>query len=96
MNFGEASTTILSDTKPKSARKISDFNEHMLERELAAGTPSVTQDRSPTPELINRPSNRQPFNQLQLKQAPHLPNMKRKEPKLDEFFKSILIVDKVD
>lgn len=87
--MNEASTAVLSDTKMRP-RKISDFNEYMLDKELVAMTPSMAADKSPLPELINRPQVRQPFHQLQLKHGQNA-----RAPKLDEYFKSKVVVNKV-
>ena len=44
-----------------------------------------------TTDTVNRPQTRHPFGQLQQKHAA----AKNKEIKLDEYFKSVLVVDKV-
>lgn len=88
-HINDASMTVLSDTKIRP-RKISDFNEYMLDRELVALTPPMAPDKSPAPELINRPIVRQPFHPLQLKQGQNA-----RAPKLDEYFQSKVIVNKV-
>lgn len=90
-NLAESTTAPLSESRNRP-RKISGFDECMLDNEFFAPTPSNMADRSPVPELVNRPPVRMPFHQLQLKQNQVV---KAKGPKLDEFFKSILIVDKV-
>lgn len=92
--IAESTTAPLSESRNRQ-RKISDFDECLMDKEFFIPTPSNIIDRSPAPELVNRPPVRQPFNQLQLKQNQQV-SVKTKEPKLDEFFKSILIVDKVD
>lgn len=86
--INDASTTILSEHKSKP-KKITDFDEFMLDKELVAMTPSAV-DKSPVPELTSRPQVRLPFHQLQLKQGAG-----NKNPKLDDFFKSKIVVNKV-
>ena len=88
-HMNDGSTTALSDTRVRP-RKISDFNEYMLDRELVALTPPMAPDKSPASELINRPIVRQPFHPLQLKQGQNA-----RAPKLDEYFQSKVIVNKV-
>lgn len=90
---GDCTTVALSESRNRM-RKISDFDECMMDKEFFVPTPSNILERSPAPELVNRAPVRLPFNQLQLKQNQTV-GTKGKESKLDEYFKSILIVDKV-
>ena len=78
-----------SEIKPKQ-RKISDFNDYLLEKEAA---PTVATERST--EIVGRQASRFPFSQLQIRQASQVQSLQKKKPaKLDEYFKSICIVEK--
>jgi len=89
----DSTTGPLSESRNRH-RKISDFDEYLLDKELFVPTPSNVTGRSPPTETVYQAPVRMPFMPLQLKQNQQAA-VKNKAPKLDEFFKSILIVDKV-
>lgn len=89
-HMNDGSTTALSDTRVRP-RKISDFNEYMLDRELAAMSSSVTLENNFPLELTHRSSGRdQPADKVQPRSGRY-----RKTPKLDDYFKSKVVLNKV-
>lgn len=91
-----------SDCRVTKQRKISDFNEYLLDKELGSlNTSQPPPDRpngkvSPPSQIpeITRAFNRQPFNQLQLKTVQQPQPQISKPKKLDDYFKAQCIVDK--
>lgn len=78
-----------SDAKVRQ-RKISDFNEYMLDKESTVATSNDKQS-----DIVGRLSNRQPFSQIQIRPVPTQPQTAKKNPaKLDDFFKSTIMIQK--
>ncbi len=78
-----------SDAKVRQ-RKISDFNEYMLDKES-----TVVPSNDKQSEIVGRLPNRQPFSQIQIRPAQNQPQTSKKNPaKLDDFFKSTIMIEK--
>jgi hypothetical protein len=79
----------LSEAKVKQ-RKISDFNDYLREKETAC-----TIGSEKAVEIVGRQANRQPFSQIQIRPVPGQPLPGKKKPaKLDDFFKSTIMIEK--
>ena len=88
--MNDDSTTAMSDTRVRP-RKISDFNEYMLDRELAAMSSTVAFENNYPLEQAHKSSGRdQPDVRCQSKPIKHT-----KTPKLDDYFISRVAVNEV-